>query len=56
MNETRDFVSAALIAAAAAACSVPGGEGDAEAGVASSPEMRSAEPAMEADHFVPSTT
>ena len=44
-----------LIVALATACAAPGSESGAEEGSASTPEMRSADPAPEADHFVPST-
>ena len=46
---------ATLIVALAAACGAPDGEGGSPQANPSTPEMRSAEPAGEADHFVPST-
>ncbi len=45
----------ALMVALASACGAPDGEVGAPEGSAPAPEMRSAEPAAEADHFVPST-
>ena len=45
----------ALVAALASACGPPAGESGAREGSASAPEMRSANPAADADHFVPST-
>ena len=45
----------ALIVALATGCAAPGGESGAQEGSASAPEMRSADPAAEADHLVPST-
>ncbi len=44
-----------LIAVLAAACAAPESENGAGEGSAATPEMRSADPAAEADHFVPST-
>ncbi len=44
-----------LIAVLAAACGAPDGESGSPQANPSTPEMRSAEPAGEADHFVPST-
>ena len=44
-----------LIAALVAACGAPDGESGNSQANPSTPEMRSAEPAGEADHFVPST-
>ena len=45
----------ALMVALASACGAPDGEVGAPEGSTPAPEMRSAEPAAEADHFVPST-
>ena len=50
----RRCLGATLIVALVAACGAPDGESSPQANP-STPEMRSAEPAAEADHFVPST-
>ena len=51
----RTSPGAALIVALASACGAPDGESGNPRANPSAPEMRSAEPAGEADHFVPST-
>ena len=48
-------LSPSLIVALAAACGSPDGESGSQQANPSTPEMRSASPAGEADHFVPST-